>query len=205
MPTLHAMTTARLPPLASDDPRARDPQLEALVEFAGDRPNALLTMARVPGLLQAVMGMVQATVQAEGGISPALRFLIACEVSRGAGCRYSTVHAAHAAHRVGVDWHKLAALPAWRESPLFTPRERAALAIAAAGATAPAQAPADAAFDEARQHFSEDALLEIVSIVAMFGWFNRWNNLLQSHLEDEPAQICEHLPWLASATSSPAP
>ncbi len=198
------MTPARLAPLASDDARARDPQLEALVEFAGYRPNALLTMARVPGLLPAVMGMVRATVQAEGSIAPALRFLIACEVSRGAGCRYSTVHAAHAAHRAGVDLHKLADLPAWRESPLFTPRERAALAIAAAGATLPAQAPADAAFDEARQHFDEAALLEIVSIVALFGWFNRWNSLLQSQMEDEPAHICQYLPWLASGTSAPA-
>lgn len=205
MPTLQDMTTARLAPLASTDARARDPQLEALVQFAGYRPNALLTMARVPGLLQAVMGMVQATVQAQGSIPPALRFLIACEVSRGAGCRYSTVHAAHAAHRVGVDWRKLAALLEWRESPLFTPRERAALAIASAGATPSSQGPADAAFDEARHHFSEDALLEIVSIVAMFGWFNRWNSLLHSQLEDEPAHICEHVPWLVPGTSAPAP
>jgi alkylhydroperoxidase family enzyme len=191
-----SMTPPRLAPLASDDARARDPQLEALVQFAGYRPNALLTMARVPGLLPAVMGMVRATVQATGAIEPALRFLIACEVSRGAGCRYSMVHAAHAAHRVGVDWAKLAALPAWRQSPLYTPRECSALAIAAAGATLPAQAPADAAFAEARHHFDEDALLEVVSIVAMFGWFNRWNSLLQSQMEEEPAQISEHLPWL---------
>lgn len=196
-PRTSSCSRARVAPLASDDTRANDPLLEDLVRFAGYRPNALLTMARQPGLLPAVLGLVQATIQGPGSVEPALRFLVASETSRGAGCRYSLTHALHATHRLGVDWTKLEALPAWRNSPLYTPRERAALAIASAGATLPV-ASADAAFCEAREHFTEDEVLELTAIVALFGWFNRWNSLMSSELEDEPAHIQRHITWLAS-------
>lgn len=192
--------TARLAPLASDDARARDPKLDELVQFAGYHPNALLTMARKPGLLPAILGLVQATVRGPGSIEPALRFLIASEVSRGAGCGYTAAHAVHAAHHLGLAWSKLDALPQWLDSPLFDARERAALAIAHAGATLPV-AEAGPAFGHARRHFSEDELIEIVSIVALFGWFNRWNSLVQSQLEDEPASVCQHVTWLRSMTA----
>ena len=53
----------RVAPLAGDDPRLEDPALQDLVAFVGYRPNALLTMAKLPGLLPAVLGMVQAALR----------------------------------------------------------------------------------------------------------------------------------------------
>lgn len=188
-------TSARLLPLASDDARAGDPVLEDLVQFLGYRPHALLTMARKPGLLPAVLELVQVTLRGPGPVEPELRFLIACELCRVARCAYSTVHVVHAAHHVGVPWKKLEALPGWRTSPHFSPRERAALAIAAVGAPLP-MADADAAFAGARDRFTEDELVEIVSFVALFGWFNRWNSLVRTELEHVPAQACAHVAWL---------
>lgn len=187
--------TARLAPLAADDPRSQDPQLEDLVNFVGYRPNALLTMARKPGVLPAVLGLVQTTLRGEGLIEPGLRFLIAAEACRGARCVYSAVHVVHAAQHAGVDWARLDALPLARRSGRFSERELAALALAGAGATLPV-ADASAAFDAARSHFSDDELIEIVSIVALFGWFNRWNSLMQSTLESVPAEALHHVDWL---------
>ena len=192
------MTTAdlaRVAPLAADDPRSQDPKLEDLVNFVGYRPNALLTMARKPGVLPAVLGLVQTTLRGAGLLEPALRFLVCAETCRGARCAYSSVHVVHAAHHAGVGWAQLDALPHHARGDRFSPRERAALAIAAAGATLPVGDPSQA-FEAAREHFSEDELLEIVSVVALFGWFNRWNSLMRTTLEDVPAEALEHVGWL---------
>nr|EIU3283443.1 hypothetical protein [Pseudomonas aeruginosa] len=48
---MNARTAARIAPLHESDPRSRDPVLEELVDFVGYRPNALLTMARKPGVV----------------------------------------------------------------------------------------------------------------------------------------------------------
>lgn len=196
--------TARVAPLAADDPRSQDPQLEDLVHFVGYRPHALLTMARKPGVLPAVMALVQTTLRGDGPLEPALRFLLAAEACRGARCAYSTVHAVHAAQHAGVSWAQLAALPMYPHSGLFSARERAALGIASAGATLPV-ADAGPAFEEARRHFSDDELLEIVSTVALFGWFNRWNSLMRTTMEPVPAEALHHVGWLQQLMKETTP
>ncbi|WP_372657614.1 carboxymuconolactone decarboxylase family protein [Hydrogenophaga sp.] len=196
--------TARVAPLPADDPRSQDPLLEDLVNFVGYRPNALLTMARKPGVLPAVLALVQNTLRGDGLIEPSLRFLLAAEACRGARCLYSTVHVVHAAQHAGVTWAQLAALPDYRDSADFNERERAALRIASAGATLPV-ADAAPAFELARQQFSEDELLEIVSIVAAFGWFNRWNSLMQTTMEPVPAEALHHVGWLQQLMKETTP
>jgi alkylhydroperoxidase family enzyme len=188
---------AHIKPLSESDARSADPRLEELVAFVGYRPNALLTMAIKPGLLPAVLQLVSTTIRGEGLLSEALRFLVACEASRGARCIYSATHAVHAAFHAGVSWEKLAALDDAANSPLYTPAERAALGLATAGAPLPVAA-GGAAFELAANFYSEPQLLEIVSVIALFGWFNRWNGLMGSELEDVPSEALQHVPWLVA-------
>lgn len=182
-------------PIAADDSRLADPLLEDLVEFIGYRPNALLTMARMDDLLPTILNLVRITLRAEGAVPANLRFLLACEASRSGGCFYSAVHAAHAALHLDVPVEKLAALGEFETDPAFEPHERAALAIARAGGALPVR-KADPAFDEARKYFSDDQIVAIVAAVAAFGWFNRWNSLMRSELEETPASIVAKMPWL---------
>ncbi len=184
-------------PMSRSDPAFHDPALDELVRVLGYHPHALLTMARKPGLLPAILGLLNVVVWSEGAISTPLRLLLACEASRGAGCLYTAAHVVHAAHHAGVGWDKLAALPDYGRDPLFTTEERHALAIATAGSALPV-ADARAAFDEAKQVFNDDGLIEIVSAVSAFGWFNRWNSLMRTELEAVPAEALDHVPWLAA-------
>ncbi len=188
--------TSRLAPLSPLDPRSADPLLDDLVAFVGYRPNALLTMARKAGLLPAVMGMVGAALRGPGDLPLEKRFLVACEASRQSGCFYSTVHSVHAAHHAGIEWNKLAELDRYAVSAQFSERERAALAIAHAGGTLPTR-NAGSALEAAKAHFTDSQLLEIVAAVSLFGWFNRWNSLMETELEDVPAEALRHVPWLA--------
>lgn len=184
-------------PLSGSDLAFNDPALDELVRTLGYHPNALLTMARRPGLLLAILGLLRIVVWSEGAIPVPLRLLLACEASRGAGCLYTAAHVVHAAHHAGLGWGKLAALPDYGRNPLFTTEEKRALAIATAGSALPV-ADTRAAFEEAKQVFNDDGLIEIVSVASAFGWFNRWNSLMRTELEAVPAVALDHVPWLAS-------
>jgi len=56
--SMNANTCARIAPLHESDPRSQDPVLEDLVNFVGYRPNALLTMARKPGVVPALLKLL---------------------------------------------------------------------------------------------------------------------------------------------------
>lgn len=110
-------------------------------------------------------------------------------VSNAAGCRYCTAHnAENAAKRGGVAEEKIRALWQYRSSPLFTPAERAALDLALAAGSCPPSVT-DEHFLELRKHFSEDAIIEIVAVIALFGWQNRWNDALATELEQHPLEF----------------
>ena len=99
-------------------------------------------------------------------------------------------HTAEGAHHLGVDEQKLAAVWNYQASPLFTPAERAALDVAVAAGTVP-NAVTDDMFGELRKHWSDDQVVEIVGVIAMFGYLNRWNDTLATPLEDEPLAFGE--------------
>ncbi|MDO9605366.1 carboxymuconolactone decarboxylase family protein [Hydrogenophaga sp.] len=192
---MNAHTAARIAPLHENDPRSQDPVLEELVGFVGYRPNALLTMARKPGVVPALLQLLGVTLRGDGLIPEPLRFLIAAETARGARCRYTTTHLVHVAHHLGIGWDKLAALPFYQYDARYTEQERKALVIATAGGSLPVREPAQA-IEQARQVFTGEEIVEIVSCVAMVGWFNRWNGLMGSELEPVPSEALAHVPWL---------
>ena len=49
-------------------------------------------------------------------------------------------------------------------------------------------------FEALREHFSEEAIVELVAVVSLFGWLNRWNDTMATELEGGPlAFASEHL------------
>lgn len=66
---------------------------------------------------------------------------------------------------------RLYVLPAWREAPFFSDRERAALAWAEALSALPTNDVGDELYNEARKHFSEKELVDLTfAIIAINGW-----------------------------------
>ena len=41
-------------------------------------------------------------------------------------------------------------------------------------------------FEELRRHFSDEEIVEIVAVISLFGWLNRWNDTMATELEDGP-------------------
>ena len=160
----------------------------------GYPPNSWLTMLRKPKVFRAYRELHTAVMMDAGELPKGLKFMIAQAVSSAAGDRYCTAHnAENAAHLGGIAAEKIKALWRFRESELFSAAERAALELAVAAGSAP-PAVTDAHFAELKKHYSEDAIVEIVSVLALLGWLNRWCQTLAPELEPEAAAFAhKHL------------
>ncbi|GIX15751.1 MAG: hypothetical protein KatS3mg118_3710 [Paracoccaceae bacterium] len=180
---------AHLPPAPDADPglAALFAEVEARMGFL---PNSLRIMAHKPPMLAGFLALAREVLGPACSLPPDLQQMIAHVASSAAGCRYCQAHTAHSAARQGADPDRIAALWAHETSPLFTPAERAALALAQAAAEVPNRAGAEH-FAAARAHFTDAQVVEILGIVGLFGFLNRWNDSLATDLEDSPLAFAE--------------
>lgn len=178
---------SRLPPLALEDLDAETSDLIANAEtLMGFVPNDALVMARHPQLLKAMWGLV-AAIYGPGEVENGLKRLIGEATSKADGCFYCSAHAAHGARAHGVSEAKIEAVWSFEESHLFSPAERSAIRVAMGAGRVPNEV-SDEAMRDLRRHYSDRAIVEIVSVIAMFGFLNRWNNTLGTTLEPIPMQ-----------------
>jgi uncharacterized peroxidase-related enzyme len=169
----------------------------------GYPPNSWLSMVRKPQVFRAYRDLHTAVMMEDGEVPQALKFMVACVTSAAACDPYCAAHnAENAVHIASAPIEKVEALPRFEASPLFTPAERAALSLAAAAGGCP-PAVTHAHFAELRKHFSEDAIVEIVAVIALLGWLNRWNITLATPIEQEALAFAKkHLApsgWTAGA------
>ena len=183
---------SRLAPLSFDQV---DPETRAMIENAeslmGFIPNDALVMARHPALTKAMWGLV-AAVYGPGQVDNGLKRLVGEAASKAAGCFYCSAHAAHGAREQGVAQDKIDAVWSFEDSDLFSDAERAAINLAMKAGVVPNETT-DADFDRLRAHFNEDQITEIVAVIAMFGFLNRWNSTLDTALEPVPMASIEGL------------
>ncbi|GGR94772.1 alkyl hydroperoxide reductase AhpD [Streptomyces humidus] len=115
---------------------------------------------------------VRATA-AEAGLERIVVELVNLRVSQLNGCAFCLDVHTKAALRAGEDSRRLGVLAAWRDTELFTPLERAALALAEA-TTLPCDAAAqEAAFADARQVLTEDQTSAVIWVAVTINAFNR--------------------------------
>lgn len=122
-----------------------------------------------PAGYQAQLGL-QAHVNGSGIEKPLLE-LVKLRASQINGCAYCiAMHAADAA-RDGERQERLHLLPAWRETALYTPRERAALAWTEALTLVADSRVPDEVYEEACRQFSEKELVDLAfAVIAINGW-----------------------------------
>ncbi|MBA2962942.1 carboxymuconolactone decarboxylase family protein [Ramlibacter sp. MAH-25] len=107
-------------------------------------------------------------------LGKALQALLHVRVSQLNGCAYCLDMHTREALAAGEELQRLLGLPAWRELPLYTPRERAALQWAEdLTLLADSHAP-QASFDALRPHFSD---AEIADLTFSLAQINAWNRL----------------------------
>lgn len=171
-----------------------DPDLLEFVQFfkgpLGVIPNSVRTMARRPHIARAFTELNKAVMKCEGAVTPEFKRLIGYVTSYVSGCRYCQAHTILGSQRFGSTDERLN--DAWNHaaSPHFTPAEKAALAFAQAAAQVP-NAVDDEVASELHRHWSDDDIVEIMAVIALFGYLNRWNDSMGSALEDLPVDAAE--------------
>jgi uncharacterized peroxidase-related enzyme len=156
-------------------------------------PNGARTMAHRPALLRGFLELRKGVMGPDSGTVPIeLKNLIANIASKTSGCRYCQAHSIFGASRTGAEKARLQATWDYRTSDLFTDAERAALDLAVAASSVP-NAVSDDVFADARRHWDDGEIVEIMGVVALFGFLNRWNDSLATQLEDASAIVAEDL------------
>lgn len=182
---------SRIKPRELDELTDLAPTLEPIGTMMGFIPVSLLVMAHKPELLKAFIALVNAVLgNDEGSIPRQLKSMIALASSLAAGCMYCAAHTGSNTSRAGVDDEKIAAIWDYETSDLFTEAERAALRFAQAASSVP-NMTTDADFAALREHYTEFQIVEIVSVIALFGYLNRWNDTMATALEEEPIEFAE--------------
>lgn len=111
---------------------------------------------------------------AECGLDQGLMHLLKMRASQINGCAYCIDMHSKDARALGETEQRLYELDAWRETPFYTDRERAALAwIEAVTLVAETHVPG-AVYQEVRKEFSEK---EIVDLTLVASTINAWNRL----------------------------
>jgi len=130
------------------------------------------------------LSALEAQIQSSG-LEKSLIELVKIRASEINGCAYCiNMHTADA-RKQGETEERLYLLNAWRESPLYTDRERAALAwTEAVTLIAETHAPDDL-YENVRAHFSE---AETVNLTMLIGAINAWNRVAISFRAIHPVR-----------------
>jgi len=126
-----------------------------------------------PGIIHAMLGLEKQVSKA--GLDIRLLDLVRMRASQINGCAYCLDMHSKDARAAGETEQRLYGLDAWRETPYYSARERAALEWTEALTLVTEGHVPDEVYERVRQEFSEDELAHLsLAVVAINGW-NRLN------------------------------
>ncbi len=175
-------------PLVAPLPSNADTEVSELARFFNETlgfcPNSVLTMQHRPAIARAFIQLNKAVMDNQARLDSALKRLIGFVASQAAGCRYCQAHTIRAAERYGAEAEKLEHVWEYRTHPAFNEAERAALDFALAASTIPNSVEAGIA-ESLHQYWDDGEIVEMLGVIALFGFLNRWNDSMGTTLEDE--------------------
>ena len=148
-------------------------------------------MGHWPELRETWNQMIQ-LVFPEREVSGELKQLVFTVASLASGCRHCQSHGAYHRHKIGVSDEKIQALWSFETSDLFTDAERAALRLAMAAGVAPNMTEPEN-FVEMRQHFTNIQIIEILAVIAVGGYLNRWNDTIATVTDQESIDFADQV------------
>jgi len=148
-------------------------------------------MEHWPELRETWNKMIQLTMP-EREVSRELKQLVFTVASLASGCRHCQSHGAYHLHKIGVPDEKIQALWSFETSDLFTDAERAALRLAMAAGVAP-NATEPENFAEMREHFTNIQIIEILAVISVGGYLNRWNDTIATVTDQESIDFADQV------------
>jgi uncharacterized peroxidase-related enzyme len=141
-------------------------------------------MARRPEILRAFSELIT-QIWNSGTLPIELKPLIGIVSSIAAGCRYCQAHEAVDARERSVSDARIRDIWDFERSALYSEAERAALRFARDASLVPNEVT-PAHFEELRRHWDDGQIVEMLAVVGLFGFLNRWNDTMATEIEPQP-------------------
>ena len=161
-------------------------------ETLGFTPNSLFTMMHRPRIAKAFLEMNQAVMENKGSITSSMKREIAYLSSMTTGCRYCEAHAIRAAERYGSSQERLENIWEYKSNAAFSESDRAMFDLAIAASQVP-NGVSEEIKARAKKFFSDGEIVEILGVVALFGYLNRWNDSMGTELENPAIKSAEKI------------
>ncbi|HEY1145793.1 MAG TPA: carboxymuconolactone decarboxylase family protein [Allosphingosinicella sp.] len=176
-------------PLTVAELEARGVDVAPFLKDFAELPGSVATLGYRPDILRGMLALWGA-VMGPGRLAPDLKYMAGYLASMSAGCLYCSAHTASSAAHGGGAPERLAAIWDYERSPLFDDAERAALRFAQLAGQSPSGVE-DEDMALLRRHYDEVEIVELLAVVALYGFFNRWNDSLATPLESIPRGFAE--------------
>jgi uncharacterized peroxidase-related enzyme len=178
---------ALVTPLSADHDDTTKELAAFFNETLGFCPNSVLTMQRRPAISQAFINLNKAVMANDGRVSSSLKRMIAWVSSNATGCRYCQAHAIRAAERYGAEKEQLDNIWDYRTHEAFSEAERAALDFSLQASQVPNTV--DAAIKQRLYtYWDEGEIVEMLGVISLFGYLNRWNDSMGTSIEEGAVQ-----------------
>lgn len=161
-------------------------------ETLGFCPNSVLTMQRRPAIAKAFINLNMAVMANDGRVNAEQKRLIGYITSANTGCRYCEAHTILAAERYGGTDERLENIWSFRDSEMYTLGEKAAFEFALAASSVP-NAVNDDISSQLHKYWDEGEIVEILGVVSLFGFLNRWNDSMGTTMETGAVDAGERL------------
>ncbi|MBL8377741.1 MAG: carboxymuconolactone decarboxylase family protein [Burkholderiales bacterium] len=137
-----------------------------------------------PELAKQFQGLAQLVMIDSGNVSRQLRSELFTMASISGGCQHCQAHGAYTLHLMGVEPERIRDIWTFEQSSAFSEAERAALRLARDGALVPNMVE-PGHFADLRKHYSDRQIVEMLAVISLAGWFNRWNNSIATVTDAE--------------------
>ena len=175
---------ALVTPLSAEHSLETKELAEFFNETLGFCPNSVLTMQHRPAISKAFINLNKAVMANEGRVTSALKRMIAWVSSNATGCRYCQAHAIRAAERYGAAQEQLDNIWEYKTHAAFSEAERAALDFSLAASMVP-NAVDLSIKKELYNYWDEGEIVEMLGVISLFGYLNRWNDSMGTSLEED--------------------
>lgn len=181
-------------PLVNPLPSNHDEEIRKLAEFFNETlgfcPNSVLTMQHRPAISKAFINLNMAVMENNGRVTSALKRMMGWVSSNAAGCRYCQAHTIRAAERYGAEQEQLDNIWEYKTHLAFSEAERAALDFSLAASVIP-NAVNDSIKTELYKYWNEGEIVEMLGVISLFGYLNRWNDSMGTTIESGAIESAE--------------
>jgi len=176
-------------PIAIDDP-AIEEMVKFYNETLGFCPNSIRTMQIRPEIAKAFVNMNTSVMANHGRVTSALKRLMAYVSSNATGCQYCQAHAIRAAERYDGAKEQLENIWEYKTHDAFNEGERAALDFSIAASLVPNGVNEEIQAN-LRKHWDDGEIVEMLGVISLFGYLNRWNDSMGTSIEDAAVESGE--------------